>query len=144
MLTNAQRLALIDELSLTRAMWPSMPEGEQALRAYGEHLDGYSPDEIRAGFKLARLKAEHTYPKVAQVVASCNAAMSRRSITYERPEGDDRVTPCCEGYVVWQTLPVQRCAFSINWREGLTVDRFGIWHVFGCHRLQHHQTQEVA
>lgn len=145
MLTNAQRMAILDELQVTRGMWPSMPDGEHAIRGYAEHLGGFSPEEIHAGFKLARLKAEHTYPKVAQVVACCNAVVSRRHVTWERPEGDDRVTPCCEGYVAWLEYPVLLRGGQNAFPDGrLVVDRFGIWHVAGCHRLEQRQRQEVA
>lgn len=134
MLTNAQRMAILDELQVTRGMWPSMPDGEHAIRGYAEHLDSYSPEEIHAGFKLARLNAEHTYPKVQAVVASCNAVVGRRAYVHDRPEGDDRITPCCEGHVVVETWKVTKCAFSHPFPEGMTVDRYGIWHTSQCFR----------
>lgn len=145
MLTNTQRDALIDEVLVTKGMWPQMPDNEHAIRGYAEHLEPFTPDEIHAGFRVARLRAEHTYPKVNAIVDGCNSAVKTRRSFREREEGDERVTPCCDGHIVWLTWPMAPCRFSLphpTCGNGLTVDRFGIWHRLDCIRLVTRRPQQ--
>lgn len=82
------RRTIADEVDVTMAGFPSKRPLEQAITAYAEQLEKFSPADIRAGFREARKQAFDYAPSPSRVLA-CVANARRHRI--ERESGG--ITP---------------------------------------------------
>lgn len=89
------RLVIGDEVDSTWAAFPapnSMADKPRAISMFAEALDGFIPEDIREGFRLARQRSTR-YAPVPTVVRDCTAEARRIRLARERRDTPERPLP---------------------------------------------------
>lgn len=110
--------ALAAQLTITRAVWSSLGDSDATFTAYAEQLGAFTPEEIEAGFVLARERADRYYPRPRDVRRACGEHVRRHA---QAPPGAAPPVSFCG-----------LCGARDLYDDGSAFGRLSVAHKMGC------------